>query len=199
MKINLTSILTFSFLLTCGCASHHPPESKKTESVSKSVAPTVKFKPELVVFPAQYKKDYVEYAVVDRYDNKEIRKMYAKKELLNGKYTTVPLPYGAQLVMVSEKPKITDKGDFERDDKGRFISTGEVTKITVMQKEKGWGQQYPEYLQNGEWEYAVFDSIGKLKSGTDYAKCMNCHTSRESHDYHFSLFEYLNQKNIAKK
>ncbi|ETW92769.1 MAG: hypothetical protein ETSY1_42185 [Candidatus Entotheonella factor] len=58
---------------------------------------------------------------------------------------------------------------------------------TAMQKQPGWGDQFPEMIRNGDWNYAVFQADHTLKSGVNQATCLVCHIPEASNDYVFSL------------
>lgn len=182
-------------------ASAVPMASSQTASAVPAVAVTsaIKFMPEKVTFPADYKSKMVSYTAIDRYDTKVVRRMYATAQTLELKEFG-QLPYGTQLVMVDEKAKLDEKGDFVRDQNDRFVSTGEITRISVMEKGKGWGAQYPDYLRNGEWEMAVYDVKGKPMTSVKLEACFQCHSSREETDYNYSFYEWKNyQTQNAKK
>ncbi len=59
-----------------------------------------------------------------------------------------------------------------------------------MQKEKGWGAEYPDETRNGEWEYAAFKPDGS-RIERDYKPCFECHKPIEDLDYVFSLEELV--------
>ena len=47
-----------------------------------------------------------------------------------------------------ESPVVGGDGFFER---------GDLAAIAVMEARAGWGEEYPEAIRNGNWEYALFD------------------------------------------
>ena len=61
--------------------------------------------------------------------------------------------------------------------------------IGVMQREKGWGTQYPQAIRNGNWEYAAFNGDGSTASA-DLNKCMACHVPLGKTNFLFS-YEHL--------
>lgn len=184
--------------LVFGCSSKQQAAAPAAPvAAAPAASPAIKFAPEKVRFP-DFKKDMVSYVAVDRYDMKVIRRMYATAETLARKDFKT-LPYGTQLVMVDEKAKLDEKGDFVRDENDRFVSSGEITRVSVMEKGKGWGAQYPDYLRNGEWEMAAFDSKGKIQSAVKLEACFQCHTSREETDYNYTYYEWKQQKAHASK
>lgn len=138
--------------------------------------------PEKISFPTAW-KDHVLYTVVDRYDVKQHRELYAStpaavQAMKEGK----PLPDGTVLTLVQYKAQLDAAGAPVKDAKGRFTK-GDLIAFTVMEKRQGWGSEYPAELRNGEWEYAVFSPAGVLNEKANYKGCFECHKPFESTDY----------------
>jgi plastocyanin len=142
--------------------------------------------PEKINFPAGW-KDHVLYTIVDRYDVKQHRELYAStpaavQAMKEGK----PLPHGTVLTLVQYKAQVDAAGNPVKDAKGRFTK-GDLIAFTVMEKRAGWGTEYPPELRNGEWEYAVFSPAGVLNEKANYKACFECHKPHEKQDYVISL------------
>ena len=142
--------------------------------------------PEKIGYPAGW-KDHVLYTIVDRYDIKQHRELYAStpaavQAMKDGK----PLPDGTVLTLVQYKAQVDGAGVPVKDDKGRFIK-GDIVAFTVMEKRAGWGSEYPAEIRNGEWEYAVFNPAGVLNDKANYKSCFECHKPHEKQDYVISL------------
>ena len=142
--------------------------------------------PEKISYPAGW-KDHVLYTVVDRYDVKQHRELYAStlaavQAMKEGK----PLPEGTVLTLVQYKAQVDAAGVPVKDAKGRFVK-GDIIAFTVMEKRAGWGTEYPAELRNGEWEYAVFNPAGVLNDKANYKSCFECHKPHEKQDYVISL------------
>lgn len=90
--------------------------------------------PEKVEFPADYKK-WTSFGVLDRYDGKAVRFLYANPAAMN----SVPGNAANGLVLVLEvrKAKLGADGNPERGADGRFIATDEVTAVNVQEKRAG--------------------------------------------------------------
>ena len=125
-----------------GCFNKQAIASSTSSKILKTSPTQIKFMPEKVGFILDYQSSMKNYATIDRYDTKEIRRMYTSEDLLN-RANYKELPIGTKIIMVHEKPKMVGN-EFARDENDRFISTGEIIKISIMQKEKGWGTQYPD-------------------------------------------------------
>jgi plastocyanin len=148
--------------------------------------------PEKVAYPANW-KSFVLYNVVDRYDNKQYRELYAStQEAVDAAKAGTPLPHGTVLVLVQYKAQVDAQGNPVKDAKGRFVK-GDPIAITVMEKRAGWGTEYPDELRNGEWEYAAFSFDGKLNTQANYKACFECHKPHEKLDFVISYSSIAGQ------
>jgi plastocyanin len=76
-----------------------------------------------------------------------------------------------------------------KDANGRFIKK-DIIAHTVMQKENGWGADYPaDWPRNGEWEYAAFTADGRPneKANANNKACFTCHLPHAKQDFVISL------------
>ena len=142
--------------------------------------------PEKISYPAGW-KDHVLYTVVDRYDIKQHRELYASTPTaVEAMKAGKPLPDGTVLTLVQYKAQVDGAGVPVKDAKGRFVK-GDLIAFTVMEKRAGWGTEYPAELRNGDWEYAVFSPTGVLNDKANYKGCFECHKPHEKQDYVISL------------
>ena len=143
--------------------------------------------PENIKFPGEW-AGWERYAIVDRHDTKQYRELYAKPEIVKAVRAGQPVPDGAVLVMAIHGAKTDSSGNPERDANGRFVK-GNLSGITVMEKRKGWGADYPAEWRNGDWEYASFTADGKPneKANANIKNCFVCHKPHEKQDFVISL------------
>ena len=152
--------------------------------------------PEKIAFPAGWEK-FVLYNVVDRYDNKQYRELYAStQEAVDAAKAGKPLPNGTVLVLAQYKAQVDAQGNPVKDAKGRFVK-GDPIALTVMEKRAGWGTEYPDDLRNGEWEYAAFSLDGKLNTQANYKACFQCHKPHEKLDFVISYSSIAGQMAAA--
>src|SRR5687768_14222615 len=137
--------------------------------------------PDKIAFPANHKSGVL-YTVVDRYDVKQYRELYASPEAIQAAKEGKPLPSGTVLTLVQYKAQVDAQGNPVKDDKGRFLK-GDLIAYAVMEKRSGWGAEYPDDLRNGEWEYAVFSADGKLNEKANYKGCFQCHKPHDKIDF----------------
>jgi hypothetical protein len=148
--------------------------------------------PDRVAFPDGYRDGFVQYMDVDRPDRKIKRFFYVNSEALEAARAGALLPDGTVLIM-EDHPVELEGETPRRDAEGRFIATDEITNVFVMEKQPGWGTDYPADKRNGDWDYAWFSPDGSLKHSdpTRYEGCFNCHRSRAERDYTFTFFKYV--------
>jgi plastocyanin len=142
--------------------------------------------PEKVAFPTDWER-YVLYTTVDRPDIKQHRELYASSPAaVEAMKKGQPLPYGTVLVLVQYRVQVDAQGNPIRDPNGRFVK-GERVGITVMEKQPGWGAEYPPELRNGEWEYSAFTADGRFNDKANFKACFQCHKPHERQDFVISL------------
>jgi hypothetical protein len=140
--------------------------------------------PDKIAFPSGYREGRL-YAKSDRPDNKTVRDIYANDAAAQAGQRRRPLPSGSVLSMDVYQAKLDDKGDPVKGPDGRFVKGGLVG-VFVMEKRTGWGAEYPDSLQNGEWEYARFAADG-TRQNVDTKSCFECHKPESAKDYVFTL------------
>lgn len=142
--------------------------------------------PDKVKFPANW-KEHVLYTTVDRYDIKQHRELYASSQAaVEAMKAGQPLPDGTVLTLVQYKAQVDAAGNPVKGAGGRFVK-GDLIALTVMEKRRGWGTEYPAEWRNGEWEYAAFSPAGVLNEKANYKACFECHKPHERADYVISL------------
>jgi hypothetical protein len=44
-----------------------------------------------------------------------------------------------------------------------------------MEKRAGWGNEYPDNIRNGEWEYRAFKADKTPNTAANLTNCFTCH------------------------
>jgi hypothetical protein len=97
-----------------------------------------------------------------------------------------PLDSGSGLVMEVYKAKLdADENPVVGSD--GFFEPGDMAAIAVMESREGWGEEYPEAIRNGTWEYALFNPEEHTLVERDFQPCFECHKPLHASDYVFSL------------
>ena len=108
------------------------------------LATTAAAGPEKVSYPEDYEDKFIEYMRVDRPDRKIVRFMYVNPAAHEAAQPGEPLPHGTVLVMEDHKARLGAGEEPATDAEGRLVPTDEVTNVFVMEKQPGWGAEYPD-------------------------------------------------------
>ena len=144
--------------------------------------------PDKIKFPHDYLKGVL-YQTLDRHDNKQYRELYAPASAVEAVKKGQPIPHGTVLTLVQWSVEQDAQGNPIKGPDGRFVKK-EVIGHTVMEKQKGWGADYPaDWPRNGEWEYAVFTADGRPneKANANNKACFTCHLPHAKQDFVISL------------
>jgi plastocyanin len=149
--------------------------------------------PEKIKFPSDYLRGVL-YQTLDRPDTKQYRELYATPAAIDAVRKGQPIPAGTVLTLVQWSVKQDANGVPIKDANGRFIKDN-ILAHTVMEKQKGWGADYPaDWPRNGEWEYAVFTADGQpsAKGNANNKACFTCHLPHAKQDFVISLAKLNN-------
>jgi hypothetical protein len=145
-----------------------------------------------VAFPKGYSANWVKYTVVERPDRKIVRNMYVNPEAHAMAKGGEPIPDGTVLVMEDMKVKLDAVGNPELGPDGRYIPSGEIVGIFVMEKRQGWGEAIPADKRNGDWDYSSFAPDGTVRLNLNTAGCFACHLNRSGErDFTFTYAKVL--------
>jgi len=147
--------------------------------------------PEKVAYPETFETGFVRYITIDRPDRKIVRFMYVNPAALEAALPGEALPDGTVLVMEDHRARLDAEENAVTDAQGRLIPTDEVTNVFVMEKQPGWGEEYPPDKRNGEWEYAWFLPDGSRRADANFDGCFACHMNRADRDYTFTFAKWV--------
>jgi hypothetical protein len=139
-----------------------------------------------IMFPAEYGKGVV-YLTLDRPDNKQVREYYASQAAVDAAKKSAPLPNGTVITVVQYAAQLDPQGNPAKDANGRFVKTNNIVGYTVMEKQSGWGAEYPEAKRNGDWEYQVFRADKTPNPSANLDSCFNCHKPQAGNDFVFTF------------
>jgi len=149
--------------------------------------------PEKIKYPSDYLKGVL-YQTLDRPDVKQYRELYATPAAIDAVRKGKPIPAGTVLTLVQWSVEQDADGTPRKDSNGRFIKK-EIIAHTVMEKQAGWGADYPaDWPRNGEWEYAAFTADGQPnpKANANNKACFTCHLPHAKQDFVISLAKLNN-------
>jgi len=135
--------------------------------------------------PADYKSQGP-YLISDRLGQEDqVIVLYANATARFGATTDGKLPNDSTIVGEIYSVKKDADGEVIESQVGRRIPDA-LTTIVMMQRRAGWGDQYPEELKVGDWEFEVFSPEGE-NLGKDTTACRECHSPLSETEYTFSF------------
>lgn len=141
-----------------------------------------------VRFPEGYKESFTKYHTLNFPATGQVRYYYANKAALQAAKAGRPIPDGAELFAEVYSAKLgPDKKPLTGPD-GFFVPE-KLLFYTAMATGAGWGQDIPEMLRNGNWNYAIFTADKQPRPGVNQAECLACHKPLDSASYVFTLKE----------
>jgi plastocyanin len=143
--------------------------------------------PNKVAFPDNWSKG-VMYATVDRPDTKQYREFYTTPDVVAAAKAGQPIPDGAVITLAAYAAQVDAAGVPLKDANGRFLK-GNLLAVNVQQKKRGFGDEIPASIRNGDWQYQSFTPDGKANDKANLTACYQCHLP-------FAKDEYLT--NLAK-
>lgn len=143
-----------------------------------------------LAIPADYKSWPKFLSAVQRPDAKQVREIY-----MNPKATSATpaagFPDGTTFVMENYAAQANADGTLKTGADGKLVK-GDLLRVFVMGKNKGWGQDVPESLRNGNWVYSSYVASGS-RGPEDLNTCRACHAPLTSakdfvhrYDEHFA-------------
>jgi hypothetical protein len=140
-----------------------------------------------VTFPEGYKESFVKYHTINFPAAKQVRYYYANKAAVQAAKAGHALPDGSYLFAEVYNAQLdADKNPVKGPD-GFFVGE-KLVAYTAMATGAGWGNEFPDMLRNGNWNYAVF-STEKQQRPVNQAECLGCHKPLDKASYVFTLKE----------
>lgn len=140
-------------------------------------------------FPENYQTKFTNYLSLDRTQNADqIMRLYANDIAGKGVRENGEFPDGSILIGEVYKAVKDQDGKVIESALGRRIR-GSLALVAVMEKQKGWGDQFPQGLKNGDWDFATFKPDGSVAK-KDLNACRACHAPLTKLRHVFS-YEHL--------
>ncbi len=151
-------------LASCAQVPAQPP-------VAPTAAVTQLKDGELAV-PANYRSWPKFLSAVQRPDAKQVREIYMNTVATGGTAAN-GFPNGTVFVMENYAAAVNHDGTLKQGAGGKLVK-GELLRVFVMGKDKGWGASAPEGLKNGDWIYGAYLANGEHAPDSTLA-CRACH------------------------
>ena len=146
-----------------------------------------------VAFPENYKSTYTKYHTINFPATKQVRYYYANQAAVDAAKAGKRLPDGSVLFAEVYSAKLgADKAPVTGPD--GFYVAEKLMFYTAMASGEGWGQDVPEMLRNGNWNYAVFTLDKQHRPGVNQAECFGCHKPLDGASYVFTLKQIAEAK-----
>ena len=139
-----------------------------------------------LAFPENYQASFVKYHTINFPATKQVRYYYANPAAVQAAKAGKPLPDGSYLLAEVYAAKLDADGKPVTGSDGFYVPEKQLL-YTAMGTGAGWGNDIPEALRNGNWNYAVFTLDKKPRPGVNQAECLGCHKPLDSVSYTFTL------------
>ena len=139
-----------------------------------------------VTFPDDYKKTFVKYHTINFPATRQVRYYYANKAAVDAAKANKPLPAGSYLLAEVYAAKL-DANKQPVMGKDGFFEADKLLLFTAMQSGPGWGNDIPDMLRNGDWNYGIFTLEKQHRPGVNQAECFACHKPLDNVSYVFTL------------
>jgi hypothetical protein len=137
-------------------------------------------------FPEGYASSYTKYHTINFPATKQIRYYYANPAAVKAAKAGKTLPDGSVLFAEVYSAKLdADKKPVMGAD--GFYEPDKLLFYTAMEREAGWGKDFPEMLRNEDWNYAVFTTAKQHRPDVNQAECLACHKPLDKVSYTFTL------------
>ncbi|MCB1801974.1 MAG: cytochrome P460 family protein [Gammaproteobacteria bacterium] len=167
----LAAIAGVSLVALSACAPNDTVRSNPSAQVDGSVP-----------VPAGYRQWAHFVPTVDKDQAGQVREIYINDTGLKAT-SGEAFPSGTVSVMEIYSARKNASGALVRNADGRLVK-GDLSKIFVMAKGKGWGAAQPAgTIDNGDWVYAAYQADATTQATNDFAACRGCHAPLKEHDY----------------
>lgn len=144
-----------------------------------------------LAMPADYKSWPKFLSNIQRPDAKQVREIYMNTAAKSGS-AAAGFPHGSVFVMENYAAKVGADGQLEKGPDGKLVK-GDLLRVFVMGKNKGWGQDVEESLRNGNWVYAAYLANGQ-KGPENLGTCRACHAPLTQKDFIHRYDEYFSSQ-----
>jgi cytochrome c553 len=141
-----------------------------------------------VAFPEGYKEKFTKYHTINFPATKQVRYFYANDVAARAAREGKALPDGSVLFAEVYSAKLDGSQSPMADENGFFVPD-KLVAYAAMEREAGWGQDFPDMLRNENWNYAVFTPAKQPRPGVNQAECLACHKPLDKASYTFTLKE----------
>ena len=155
-------------------------------SGSTAAAPTPAARVSRVTMPAGFPQGYTVYRRDNNVAGKTLQLSYANAMAAQAARAGAPLPDGSAIVVATHAARLDAAGKPLSDANGHY-QAGALQAYSVMASSKGWGDDIPALLRNGNWNYGLFGANGEARIADLQPRCLACHKPKAGDSYVFTL------------
>ena len=137
-------------------------------------------------FPADYKASYVKYHTINFPATRQVRYYYANPVAAQAAKAGKPVPDGGYLLVEVHSAKLDAEKKPVMGADGYYVAD-QLIAYTGMERQAGWGAEFPEILRNEDWQYAAFTAAKQPRVGVNQAECLACHKPLDKASYMFTI------------
>ena len=145
-----------------------------------------------LAFPENYKATFVKYHTINFPATKQVRYYYANRASVAAAKAGKPQPDGSYLLAEVYAAKLDADGKPITGADGFYVADKQLL-YTAMGTGAGWGNDIPEPLRNGNWNYGIF-TLDKQHRPINQAECLACHKPLDSTSFVFTLKQIADAK-----
>jgi len=145
-----------------------------------------------LTFPDNYKSTFVKYHTINFPGTKQVRYYYANRAAIDAARAGKPLPDGSYLLAEVYAAKLDADGKPVTGPDGFYVGEKQLL-YTAMGTGAGWGNDIPDALRNGNWNYGVF-TLDKQHRPINQAECLACHKPLDKESYVFTIKQIAGAK-----
>ena len=193
MSRHVASYIVLSGLLLTlsGCNTTEPAGTKTAGTTGMASGMPAPAGPDgSLALPPEYKSWPKFLTDIPKAEPKQVRDIYINP---TGARTPAGQNFPNGTVMVMEIYKAKMDGDKIATGMDGKPVKGDLAKVFVMGKDRGWGDKLPENLRNGDWIYAAYDATSKPIM-EDFTKCRACHMPLAQKDFVHRYDEYFQMR-----
>jgi cytochrome c553 len=137
-------------------------------------------------FPEGYRDTYTRYHTISFPATRQVRHYYANPAAVAAAKAGQQLPDGSVLLVDVFSAKLDADGKPVTGADGFYVAD-KLLFYTAMASEAGWGNDIPDLLRNGNWNYSVFTPDKQPRAGLNQTDCLACHKPLDKASYTFTL------------
>ncbi len=161
--------------------SHLPSDGGMQAAAPTAAAPV----PSAMNFPENFPAGFLEYDRESDEKTNVVTVRYVNQAAADAVRAGKPLPDGTVVLSGTYTALLNGSGRAAIDAQGR-MEPGALRSLAGMESRRGWGDQVPQLLRNGDWHYGLWGPDGQSRLKGLHARCLACHKPQAAQDFVFT-------------